>query len=54
MTEPTLEGVQAKIDSLAKEHFSESESDYELFCAVMLQLEKYKSLSDTQRSELYY
>ncbi|MEK3824444.1 hypothetical protein [Paenibacillus sp. FSL K6-1558] len=51
MNQTTLEGAQAKIDSLAKDHFSES--DYELFCAVMLQLEKYKSLSDTQRSELY-
>lgn len=51
MTETTLEGAQTKIDGLARKHFSEA--DYELFCAVMLQLEKYKLLADTQRTEMY-
>ncbi|MDM5278816.1 hypothetical protein QUF95_15565 [Paenibacillus silvae] len=51
MTETTLEGVQAKIDGLAKEHFSTS--DYELFCALLLQLDKYKQLSDENREALY-
>ncbi|MET3831011.1 hypothetical protein ABIC86_002477 [Paenibacillus sp. DS2363] len=51
MTEPTLESAQAKIESLAREHFSES--DYELFCAVLLQLDKYKALADSNREALY-
>ncbi|WP_339241376.1 hypothetical protein MKX40_10555 [Paenibacillus sp. FSL R5-0517] len=51
MTQPTLEAAQAKIDGLAKKYFDES--DYELFCAVLLQLEKYKALADSNREAMY-
>ncbi|WP_128102802.1 hypothetical protein [Paenibacillus sp. DCT19] len=51
MTAPTLEAAQAKLDSLARELFSES--DYELFCAVLLQLDKFKVLADSNREALY-
>ncbi|WJH28433.1 hypothetical protein N6H13_25920 [Paenibacillus sp. CC-CFT742] len=51
MTQPTLEAAQAKIDGLAMGYFSES--DYELFCAVLLQLDKYRALADSNREALY-
>lgn len=51
MTAPTLENVQAKLDILAREHFEES--DYELFCAVIHQLDKYRTLAENQRKALY-
>lgn len=51
MTQPTLEAAQAKIDGLARAHFSES--DYELFCAVFLQLDKFMKLADSNREALY-
>lgn len=51
MTQLTLEAVQAKIDGLAREYFSES--DYELFCAILLQLDKYRALADSNRVAIY-
>ncbi|WP_336761770.1 hypothetical protein [Paenibacillus sp. USHLN196] len=51
MTAPTLEDVQAKLDTLAKERFDES--DYELFCALLHQLDKYKDLADSNREAMY-
>lgn len=51
MTQPTLEAAQAKIDGLARQYFSES--DYELFCAILLQLDKYRALADSNREALY-
>ncbi|QLG39381.1 hypothetical protein HW560_15640 [Paenibacillus sp. E222] len=51
MTQPTLEAAQAKIDGLAREYFSDS--DYELFCAVLLQLDKYKALADSNREAMF-
>lgn len=51
MTQPTLEAAQAKIEGLARECFSES--DYELFCAVLLQLDKYRALANNNREALY-
>ncbi|MFJ2044541.1 hypothetical protein ACIOBL_13090 [Paenibacillus taichungensis] len=51
MTAPTLEDVQAKLDILAKERFEEP--DYELFCALLHQLDKYKKLADSNREALY-
>ncbi|MBE7682042.1 hypothetical protein [Paenibacillus sp. P13VS] len=51
MTQPTLEAAQAKIDGLARQCFSES--DYELFCAVLLQLDKYRALADSNRESMY-
>lgn len=51
MTAPTLEDVQAKLDTLAKERFDES--DYELFCALLHHLDKYKALADSNREALY-
>lgn len=51
MTQPTLEAAQAKIDGLARRYFSES--DYELFCAVLLQLDKYRALAVSNRECMY-
>lgn len=51
MTAPILEEVQTKLDGLAKDHFTES--DYELFCALVHQLEKYRKIADDQREALY-
>lgn len=51
MTQLTLEAAQSKIDGLARECFRES--DYELFCAVLLQLDKFRALADSNREALY-
>nr|WP_076216697.1 hypothetical protein [Paenibacillus sp. FSL R5-0765]OMF59422.1 hypothetical protein BK141_25255 [Paenibacillus sp. FSL R5-0765] len=51
MTAPILKDVQAKLDTLAKERFDES--DYELFCTLLHQLDKYKALADSNREALY-